>query len=266
MPSSKARKGTHCGRRSAGTATLRRLAAPACLCLWLMLGLLGRASAGPPFVTDDPEPTPEGGFELYLYAEGVHSHAGDTGTLPGLEINYGAAADLQLALAAGEAYTAHHDTVTRHYDATELSAKYRFVHEDPQGWQPQIAFYPSVDIPRNGKNRQPYLPVWAQKSFGRWEVFGGGGPRWNPQPGGTCSWFSGIAALHPASTDLQLGAELFRQTAETRDERTRSGFNLAALYDFDPRWHLVGSAGRGVGASAATNRYSYYLGLELTAP
>jgi hypothetical protein len=53
------------------------------------------ALAGPPYVTDDPEPVAPGHFEIYLYAGGSAARGGSDGQ-SGIDFNYGAAPDLQL--------------------------------------------------------------------------------------------------------------------------------------------------------------------------
>src|SRR6185437_11979673 len=53
------------------------------------------AAAGPPFTTDDPEPTDTGHYEIYLFAQGMSGHSGSNGE-GGIDFNYGAAPDLQL--------------------------------------------------------------------------------------------------------------------------------------------------------------------------
>src|ERR1700729_811796 len=49
----------------------------------------GPGLAGPPYVTDDPEPTDTGHFENYLYIEGTHAAGAMAGPSAGIEINYG---------------------------------------------------------------------------------------------------------------------------------------------------------------------------------
>jgi hypothetical protein len=56
--------------------------------LWLCAG---RANAGPPFITDDPEPVELHNWEVYGFTAGAHQHGNTSGVLPGLEVNYGAA-------------------------------------------------------------------------------------------------------------------------------------------------------------------------------
>ena len=77
------------------------------------------AVAGPPFLTDDPEPTDTGHWEIYaplLESEG--SSAAFSGTV-GAEINYGPVKDVQLTLGLPMAYT--HDSRGLRWGAGDLS-------------------------------------------------------------------------------------------------------------------------------------------------
>jgi len=53
------------------------------------------AFAGPPYVSDDPEPTDYKHFEIYTFNSGTNTRDGTDGET-GIDINYGAASDLQL--------------------------------------------------------------------------------------------------------------------------------------------------------------------------
>src|SRR5690348_15594330 len=61
-----------------------------CTALLICLVTISPAFAGPPYATDDPEPTDYRSFEVYLYSEGTHTDGDTSGTLAGLEVNYGA--------------------------------------------------------------------------------------------------------------------------------------------------------------------------------
>jgi hypothetical protein len=77
-------------------------------CAGLALAVLARpALAGPPFVSDDPEPTPYRHFEIYTFNNGTNTRDGTAGEA-GIDFNYGAAPDLQLTatLPAGYDHTA----------------------------------------------------------------------------------------------------------------------------------------------------------------
>jgi hypothetical protein len=62
----------------------------------LALALLAQpARAGPPYVSDDPEPTDYGHFEIYTFNNGTATRDGTAGE-SGVDFNHGAAPDLQL--------------------------------------------------------------------------------------------------------------------------------------------------------------------------
>jgi hypothetical protein len=230
------------------------------------------AHAGPPFATDDPEPTDYGHFEIYLYSQETSGDAIKTGSAVGLEVNYGALPNVQVSasLPIGFAAPAHARTTFGVSDA-ELGIKYRFIEEDDDGWRPQVSFYPSVDaaLGNSGKTMadsatHEFLPLWAQKSFGSWTTFGGGGYRLNPGRDGRNSWFAGWAVLRKLSDHLELGVELFRDTAEARDERNMTAFNVGAIYDLSEAFHLVGSAGPGIDDRNKGATSSCYFAIEWT--
>ena len=91
------------------------------------------AWAGPPFMTDDPEPTETGHWEIYgplVEAEGRRiDYEGSTG----VEINYGPAPDVQITVGLPFAFA--HDTNGMLWGAGDaaVSAKYRFYHDDKSG-------------------------------------------------------------------------------------------------------------------------------------
>ncbi len=58
------------------------------------------AQAGPPFVTDDPEPVEYQHYELYLAAQYKHDQDQNSSTLPHLEINYGILPNMQIHVIA----------------------------------------------------------------------------------------------------------------------------------------------------------------------
>src|ERR1044072_5471667 len=92
------------------------------------------AWAGPPYVTDDPEPTENGHFEIYAFTGGTAAR-GDVGGASGIDFNYGGAPDLQLTAVLPLEY----DVPSGAPSVTgvgniELAAKYRFLHQDDFGW------------------------------------------------------------------------------------------------------------------------------------
>jgi len=123
---------------------------------------------GPPFLTDDPEPTDTGHWEIYgplLEAEGNgESFEGAFGA----ELNYGAAKDIQLTLGLTAAYA--HEASGWRWGAGDLEAsvKYRFYHDEVSGLQ--IAFFPGITLPTasNGLGSDhvtALFPIWAQQDL-----------------------------------------------------------------------------------------------------
>jgi hypothetical protein len=226
------------------------------------------ALAGPPFLTDDPEPTDTGHFEDYLHSDATRAGGATFGTAVGLEINYGAFADTQISADLPLGYqTERHDSTRFGLGDATLGVKYRFIEEDDAGWRPQVSFYPSIEIPlapSAGRNTREFFPLWAQKSFGDWTTFGGGGYWNNPGAGNRDYWFCGWALLRKMSPDFSMGAEIFHQTADKTGGKTGTGAGVGALYDLSENFHLVGSYDAGVRNARATDRYSYYFALEWT--
>jgi hypothetical protein len=103
------------------------------------------ARAGPPYITDDPEPVEYRHWELYLASLVDHDASGWTGTSPHVEVNYGAVPDVQLhviapltfAVPVGEAFRAG-------LGDTELGVKWRFVHEGEV--VPQVGVFPFLEV------------------------------------------------------------------------------------------------------------------------
>src|SRR6185436_16151551 len=98
----------------------------------------------PPFLTDDPEPTDTGHWEIYApLFEGSGKGSDFEGSL-GVELNYGAAPNLQLTVGLPRAYV--HDTHGFHWGRGDVavSAKYRFFHNDKSAIS--IAAFPGITL------------------------------------------------------------------------------------------------------------------------
>jgi hypothetical protein len=234
-----------------------------------------RAIAGPPFITDDPEPVEKGHGEFYIASETFWTRDGVSGTLPHFEFNYGPFDDVQLHLITPMAYDRPKDTGSFQYGYgdTELGIKYRFIHEDSlfKGC-PQVGIFPLAEMPSGDQFRglgngraQAFLPVWLQKSWGeenrRWTVYGGGGMWLNPGPGNKNYGFMGVVFQKQITDNLTLGSEFFHSTKSADDQSDHTGFNLGGVYDFSERWHFLFSIGRDFkGDSLLIN----YVAIQLT--
>lgn len=237
----------------------------------------GPAMAGPPFITDDPEPVDLGHWEVYAFSAGASGHGDTSGLGPSMEVNYGGAPGLQLHIIAGFAYD---DQPRGHLQMgmsdTELGAKLRFINPGEDDWYPQIGIFPLVEVPSGDAKRglgagewQEFLPLWLQKDWGKWTTYGGGGYWINPGPGNRDYWFTGWLLQRQLTHDFALGGEIFHQTSSMAGKSGSSGFNIGGVFDFTEHDHLLFSAGRGgllyaVDAVAVGYPSTYYLAYQWT--
>lgn len=232
----------------------------------------GPALAGPPFRTDDPETVDYQHFEVIPSLQGTKAFGGWAAALPAVEANYGALPNLQLHVAISQGFVAPAGGRTgAALGNLELAVKYRFVAPGENDWFPQVAFYPAVEVPTGNQkfglgtgHTQVFLPLWLQKDFEPWTVYGGGGYWINPGFGNKNFGFVGIALWRKMTEALNLGVEVFHQTAAVEGEPGMTGFDVGATYDLSEHWHLLASAGTGLQNRPATNQFSYYLGLQWT--
>jgi len=220
-----------------------------------LLGLLlaasaGRALAGPPYLTDDPQPTDTGHWEIYNFVIGAQDHLGLAGEA-GLDLNYGAAKDLQLTAVLPLGYDNENGFSTRGLQAetgvVELAAKYQVVHADDTSWIPDVSVFPRVFLPtdrRYGSGHVGlFLPVWAEKDLGPWQVFGGGGYQINPGVNQRNFWQGGVAVNRIISKRLQLGVEVFGQSRDAVDGPGSTAVDVAAIVKLVAHWSFLASAG-----------------------
>lgn len=208
--------------------------------------LAAPALGGPPFLTDDPEPTERGHWEIYGPALEIEGRGGEYGGTGGVEINYGLAQDLQLTLGLPLAF-AHEAAGSRSgIGDVEASLKYRFL--DDAGSHVQVAFFPGVTLPtaRSGLGAgrvTALLPIWAQKDLGPWSIFGGGGYAINPGPGNRNYWTGGLAVSRLITDRLLLGLEADRQGPDTLGGNGATRLGVGAVYRLHGAMRLLASCG-----------------------
>ena len=233
-----------------------------------LLGLLVHpAAAGPPFVSDDPEPTDTGHFEIYTFDNGTNARPGTTGEA-GIDFNYGAAPNLQLTATVPMGYTAVPGGSTHlGLGNIELAAKYRFLHQDTFGLD--VSVFPRVFLPSGsdivGDNHASlFLPIWAQKDFAKdWSVFGGGGCTLNEiRAADFCE--AGAVLTYQLLPKLQIGGELFHQTADSQGTPASTSLGIGWRYDLTDNYHLLGYVRRGIENTDETDRYSWYASVLFT--
>jgi hypothetical protein len=234
----------------------------------LVLILLSTNSfAGPPFDTDDPETVLFHHWEVYLSSHLASDFKQWEGTAPHFEVNYGAATNLQLHIIAPMAISAVKNEKTNYgYGDTELGIKYRFVKESK--WCPQIGVFPIIELPSGSADRglgngnvQVYLPLWIQKSFGKWTTYGGAG-YWINKGEDKRNWqFFGWQIQYQLAENFSLGTELYHVTPSEKDSKGETRINIGSVIDLSKTSHLLFSAGSSINGDT---KLQCYFGYQLT--
>jgi len=236
---------------------------PVLLC-FVGLASVAKAGGGPPFITDDPEPVDFLHWEVYIASQTFHQFGQFSGTLPHLEVNYGAAPNLQLHVIAPMAYLAGAGQPNQYgYGDTELGMKLRLLNETSK--QPMIGIFPLVEVPTGSASRglgtgqySEFIPVWLQKTYGSWTFYGGGGFWHNPGAGNRDYWFTGITAQIQTTKQLMVGGELYHTTPQASGTTDTTAFNIGGVYDFDEGHHLMLSIGTGFHGPDHGTMYAAY--------
>jgi outer membrane putative beta-barrel porin/alpha-amylase len=221
----------------------------------------GRAWAGPPFLTDDPEPVELGHWEIYGATQWSWARHAASGTLPHVEANYGALPGLQLHAVVPAVLSWNQGEPLQYgLGDVELGAKLRFVEEGDAS--PQIGIFPLATLPTGSSSRglgagrvQALLPVWLQKSFGPWTTYGGGGVRLAADGNAAVVGWLLQRAL---SGRVTLGVEAYL-TIPFKGYPVQTQVNAGLIVDFSERHHLLLSAGPSFGTDVRAQTYLAYL-------
>jgi hypothetical protein len=232
-----------------------------------LMALRGLAYGGPPYITDDPEPTDFRHFEIYFFQTGTSSRFGIDGAT-GIDFNYGAVPDLQLTAVLPVGFqTQSHGPTAVNLSNVELAAKYRLLHQTRIGLD--AAIFPRLFLPAGSSTvgqRHPSLlvPIWLERDQGPWSTFGGGGYEFH-RGGKSRDFFQlGWVITRKILPNLQIGAEIYHQSAEALDAKDSTGVDAGFIYDLDDHFHLMGTMGPGIQNANDANRYSWYTALLAT--
>lgn len=237
-----------------------KIAKPALLCLAIIL-IPQLAFAGPPFLTDDPEPVEFHHYEFYSFSTLDRAGGGYGGFFPAFEFNAGAAPNLQLHVIAPMAFS-DQDSGPSTYGIgdIELGAKYRFIQE--KGMRPQVGTFPLLELPSGDSRRNlgngrswAQIPVWAQKSWGAWTSYGGAGYVINHAPGMRDHVYGGWLLQRTLNKKLTLGAEWFTPGRPSNAERNTQLINPGGYYNFTEKFSFLFSAGHSVQGESHTVAY-----------
>jgi len=230
-----------------------------------VLAAAGPAIAAPPYIVDDPETVEPGRWEAYVFVSGTHKAGGLTGN-GGVEIDYGAAPDLQLTL---ELPVSYQRSVGSHlgFGDIEAGVEYHFLHQEAGSAIPDVAIFPRISVPltrnREGSGRPAVtVPLWAQRKLGPWELVGGGGYTFNPGRDNRNYVSGGVAAIREVNEQVTLSGEIYRRGAEDVDGKPFTGLSLGVTYRVTPRWAVAITGGPALQNAREGGRYSFYLALE----
>lgn len=236
-----------------------------CALLLMSVLLAAAVQAGPPFETDDPGVFSAHSGEAYLFTAGGNAADGSVlNAAPGVEVNYSflprtfvhLVVPMSLAdpRGGGSAYGP---------GDIELGFKWRFLQQSDAGVD--VATFPLAEVPSGDSTRglgsrqaSYFLPLWLQKDWGRWTVYGGGGRWFGGGSGQRDWWFSGVLVQRQITPRLYLGGELFHKTAQVPGGPSSTGFNVGGGYTVSGPYQLLFSVGRNL-TDVADNRVSFYL-------
>ena len=128
--------------------------------------------AGPPFLTDDPEPVDLNHFEFYEFQTFDRFNGNVLVQAPAVEFNWGAMPDVQIHVITSLNYFFPVSGASAYgLGDTEIGIKFRFVGETPNS--PQVGIFPQAEISTGdpskglGNGLTWYkLPLWIQKGWG----------------------------------------------------------------------------------------------------
>lgn len=225
------------------------------------------ASAGPPFLTDDPDPIPYKSFEAIPFYSADRASGGSVVTGPGVDFNYGIAPDMHLNLGPGFLRVLPIQSASAYgLGDTRIALKWRFVHETDE--LPEIAIYPAAELPTGnvdkglGNGQAWYqFPLWLEKNWGKWTGYGGAGWTLNRAPGQRDYFYGGWLMQRAVSDTFFLGGEIYSQGSTGDGVAGYTALNLGGGYAFNKNASLIFSGGHSfAGASHAL----LYMGVDLT--
>ena len=221
------------------------------------------AFAGPPYDTDDPEPTDLRHWEIYMFGGGARSGGAFDGSA-GLDLNYGAIENVQLTATVPVDFTRGPGARTGFGDL-ELGVKYRFFQSEKAGLQ--IAIFPRLILPSSGRHGSGktgmLLPVWLQKDIGKWSLFGGGGYAINPGAGNRDYWQVAGAVTREVTPKLSIGGEVTHRGPDAVGAKPTTTLGVGGIYRLKGPLSLLASAGPSFGGRDG-DKYHAYVALGLS--
>ena len=226
---------------------------------------LNFSRAGPPFVTDDPEPPPLGEWEINIPFILERTPGTTEMDAPLFDLNYGLP-DIQLKLEV-PIKIVHNDTDGTTAGAGDmlLGVKWRFFNNEKS--QVQFGVYPQLLVPSGDRARslgegQPayVFPLLAQKSWDKWTIYGNVGFWWQTAADQRNYVYAGAVLECEVTEQLELGIELFGNSPKERGGRSDVAFNIGGTWRLNRHLNLLFSGGRDI---VGDTHAMAYVGLQL---
>ncbi|SRR5579884_436437 len=230
---------------------------------WLLTVDLIRA--GPPFVTDDPEPPPPGGWEINVPFIVERTPGKTEMDAPLFDLNYGLPnIQLKLEIPFRIVHAGNDGTATGAGDLL-LGVKWRFFNNEHA--QTQLGIYPQLLLPTGdhahdlGEGRTAFvLPLVAQKSWGKWTSYGNVGYWWQTATETRNYVYAGAVLEREINERLTLGVELFGNSPKEHGGRSDFAFNVGGTWRLNKHLNLLFSGGRDI---VGDTHAMAYIGLQL---
>lgn len=234
--------------------------------LFVLVLSASAALAGPPYQSDDPEPTDYGHYEIYTFNKGAVAR-NSVGGASGIDFNYGAAPNLQLTATLPVAFESQLNGGDAFgFGNVELAAKYRFLRQETFGLD--VSVFPRVFLPSpsplGDQQASLLLPIWLQKDWGDISAFGGGGCQFTLASESKSFCLYGATVARQVLPKLQLGVELFHQTTDFAGARPMTTLGVGARYDIDKNYHLLGYVAHDLRDISASDGLSWYASILFT--
>ena len=240
----------------------------ACVLLLLSAACPLAVWAGPPYLTDDPDPIDYQTYEIIPAYAVDRSSDGEEIAGPVADFNYGIAPDMHLNVQPGFVHELPGAGPSESgFTDLRLALKWRFHQESEDS--PAIAIYPAVVLPTGnaarglGNGQVSYqFPIWFEKNWGTgWSSYGGVGWTLNRAPGRRDYWYGGWLLQKQLNDTWNLGGEIYSQASDAQGSAGWTAMNLGGGYKLSPQASLIFSFGHSfAGASHALG----YIGVDFT--
>jgi hypothetical protein len=220
--------------------------------------------AGPPFVTDDPEPPPPGGWEINIPFILERTPGNTEMNAPLFDLNYGLPnIQLNLQFPIEIVHEDNNRTAAGLGDML-LGVKWRFFKNERS--QLQIGMYPELLVPTGDESHNlgegrfaVVLPLVAQKSWDKWTLYGNVGFWWRTAAGTRNYVYTGAVLEREINDRLTLGVEFFGNPPKERGARSDVAFDLGGIWKLSAHVNFLFTGGRDI---VGDTHAMAYIGLQ----